>query len=482
MIGFFLDPYQEEIIYSAVARNAVALNYPNLRSVGITYFGDPHIIATVAFPCRLEYLVSHLPSGTLHTVDTLIDEHILLPFFSPFLPQERVTLLRNDMNGAHGMGIHMRAGIIASTVPMPATLCFCPTCAEEDREQYDEWFWHSQHQTPGVHVCTKHQVWLEASSIQLANRQTRHEYITAERATTHLPSPRLVSKTPLEDVLLAIAQSAQWLFEQKPAPQGLAHLQERYIRALVKCDLATFAGRVRISEVLEAFTTFYPEEILAFLHCNLDMQSQDNWLARLVRKPDIALHPLHHLLLMHFLGGSVADFLSGSSKPTTPFGEGQGPCLNPVCNHYNICIIKSCTIAYPPGLNGRPSGSFAFACDSSYGRTGPDRKRDNIYRRGKIIEVGTVWENALQQYWTNGKLSLREIARQLGVDPPTVKRYAQHLRLPMAGTKPDEKFTIISQIMPKHLVEGSHTQQDVMRATWEEACKAYGHYGRKAVR
>lgn len=480
MIGFFLDPYSEEIMYSVIARNAAALNFPNLRSVGITYFGEAYSIATVALPCRLEYLVTHLPPGTVYTVDKLIDEHTLLPFFSPFLPQGRVTQLHNDMSGACGMGIHMRAGVMASSVPMPVILRLCPTCAEEDREQYGEWFWHSQHQAPGVHVCAKHQVWLEASSIQLANRQTRHEYITAERAGTYLPSSRLVSKTPLEDVLLAIAQSAQWLFEQKPTSQGLEYLRERYVRALAKCDLATFAGRVRISEVLEAFMAFYSEEILAFLHCDLDMQSQDNWLARLIRKPDSALHPLHHLLLMHFLGGSIADYLLGSLKPPQPFGNGPWPCLNPACNYYNMCIIKTCIITYPPGLNGQPSGTFSCTCGFIYGRSGPDVRKDAIYRRGKIINVGEVWESTLQQYWTDDSLSLREIAKRLGVDPLTVKRHVQRLGLSTARMKLNNEMGKMPNA--EHSVQAVYLQRECMRATWQEACDAYGHCGRKAVR
>ena len=101
-------------------------------------------------------------------------------------------------------------------------------------------------------------------------------------------------------MLLAIARAVQWIFEQNPEPLGLEQLQKQYVRALVKSDLATFSGRVRMSEVLEAFTAFYSEEILTFMHCTLNIQSQDNWLARLVRKPDSALHPVHHLLAYAF--------------------------------------------------------------------------------------------------------------------------------------------------------------------------------------
>ena len=483
MIGFFLDPYPEEILYSAIARNAVALNYPNLRSVGVTYFGDPHAIATIMLPCRLEHLVTHLPPNTGHIADTLIDKHTLLPFFAPFLPPTRVTQLRDDMCSAKGMGVHMRAGLMASTVHSPNTLRFCPTCAAEDREQYGEWFWHRQHQVPGVHLCSKHHVWLEVSPVQLANRQTRHAYIAAEDAIPCLPPPRGMLNTSREAKLLAIAQSVEWLLVQKLSPPGLEHLQERYIRVLVKRDLATFAGRVRMSEVLEAFIAFYTEELLAFLYCHLDVESQDNWLARLIRKPDSALHPVQHLLLMHFLGGTVSDYLLDQAGPPTPFGSGPWPCLNPVCPYYNTCIIRTCTITYPPGLNGRPSGSFACTCGFTYGRAGPDAGRDDMYRRGKIIAVGQVWECALQGYWNEASLSVNNIAERLGVDPRTVKLHAQHLGLSMV--RMNKKKALVT---PPQRITGAEHEADVaqscldpMRTAWQKECKIHGHRGRKFV-
>ncbi len=484
MIGIFLDPYPGEIIYSTIARNAAALNYPNLRSVGVTYFGDPQVIATVALPCRMEYLVTHLPPGSVHTVDTFIDEHTLLPFFTPFLPPMRNTMLRDDMRGTRGMGVHMRAGVMASTVPMPSALRLCPICAEEDKKQYGECFWHRQHQVPGVYVCSKHQVWLEVSSVHIANRQTRHTYITAESGMTHVPLPRAVTKASREDVFLALAQAVQWIFEQNPIPLGLEQLQKQYVRALVKNDLATFSGRVRISEVLEAFTAFYSEETLTFLHCTLNMQSQDNWLSRLVRKPDSALHPIHHLLLMHFLGGSVADYLLDHKESYGPFGNGPWPCLNSVCIHYNTNVIKTCSVTYPPGLNGRPSGSFPCICGFTYGRVGPDTGNEDTFRRGKIIALGEVWESALQQYWVDPSLSVNVIAKRLGVDPLTAKRHAQRLGLNMARMQKKKalKVTPWKTLDVDQHVEAEQELQLIMQSAWLEACRTHGHQGRKAVR
>jgi len=484
MITIFLDPYAEEILYSTIARNAVTLNYPNLRSVGVTYFGDPQTIATVALPCRLEYLITHLPPHTVHTVDTLIDEHTLLPLFSPFLPPGRVAQLRSDMSGGQGMGVHMRAGLMASTVPLPGTLRFCPVCATEDRERYGEWFWHRQHQVPGVHVCSKHCVWLEKSPVLLAQRQTRHAYVTAEDALPSFPSPRTLLNTSRESKLLSIAQSVEWLFVEKISPPDLEHLRDQYVRKLVQLDLASFAGRVRISEVLKAFTAFYTEELLAFLHCHLDIQSQDHWLARLIRKPDGALHPVQHLLLIQFLGGAISDYLSSRAESPAPFGSGPWPCLNPACSYYNTGVIGSCTITFPPGLSGRPSGSFACTCGFTYGRVGPDVGRGDMYRRGKIIAVGHVWESTLRDYWNDPSLSVNKIAERLGVDPRTVKLHAQRLELPMVRTKKKKALVMPSQRISRAMYGTKIAQSylDSMRTAWQKACEVQGHRGRKYVR
>lgn len=484
MISVFLDPHPEEILYSAVARNTSSLNYLDLRSVGVTYFSDPHTIATVVLPCRLEYLVPHLPLNTGHTVDILIDEHALLPFFMPFLLQARVTQLRSNMRGAQGMGVHMRAGLMASTVLLPNSLRFCPTCAAEVSEHHGEWFWHRQHQAPGVHLCSKHHIWLEMSPVLLAHRQTRHVYIASENAISCLPPPRAVLHTPREAKLLAIAQSAEWLLVQKPLPLGLEHLRERHVRALVKRGLAPFTGRVRMSEVLEAFMAFNKEVPLTFLYCHLDVQSQDTWLARLLGKPDSALRPVQHLLLMNFLGETVSDYLLDRAGPTTPFGSGPWPCFNPVCLNYNTCIIRTCTITYPPGLNGQPSGSFACTCGFTYGCAEPDPGRDDMYRRGKIIAVGQVWESELREYWNDASLSVNKLAEPLGVDPRTVRHHAQRLGLSMVGTKKKKALAIPPQRISGAEHDAGVVQPpfDLMRPVWQKACKTHGHPGRKCVR
>lgn len=66
--------------------------------------------------------------------------------------------------------------------------------------------------------------------------------------------------------------------------------------------------------------------------------------------------------------------------------------------------------------------------DSFIQEVGPDKTVDARYKIGRVKAFGPVWESGLKEL-TEGKLTLRETARLLGVDPGTVKKYANKLGL-----------------------------------------------------
>lgn len=159
MIGFFPDPYPDELIYSICARFQERVGYLNSSSTIRELFGSANYTINVALPHHLNNLISVLPPGHHYTVDRLIDEHTLLPFFSPFLEPERVTFLREgsrENNVTH-------LGITTSSIRLPDWFRFCPLCAKEDRKQFGESYWHRLHQLPGVKVCHVHNIFLEDS-------------------------------------------------------------------------------------------------------------------------------------------------------------------------------------------------------------------------------------------------------------------------------------------------------------------------------
>jgi hypothetical protein len=117
MITLFVSGFPDEIDYGLFSRHGDRKQYTSGRTLVRELFGTGNAIATVGFASRLEYLVRALPPGHAYTVDSFIHDHSLLPFFAPFLPPERVVRLRDDMRTDNGSGIHMRAGLMASSVP-----------------------------------------------------------------------------------------------------------------------------------------------------------------------------------------------------------------------------------------------------------------------------------------------------------------------------------------------------------------------------
>ena len=116
----------------------------------MSFSGAQHIIASIPFVSHLDYFVAHQPQDHRFTAELLIAEHTLLPFYTPFLPWERTEQLKMDMRGANGPGIYMRIGLMASVVPSPQYLQYCPECTKEDQKRFGEMYWHRNHQVPGV--------------------------------------------------------------------------------------------------------------------------------------------------------------------------------------------------------------------------------------------------------------------------------------------------------------------------------------------
>jgi len=429
MTGFFPDPYPDELLYSICARFFAQVQYPDKKLVVQELFGSSSALAVIDLPTHLSCLVINLPIGNCYTFDRLIDNQTLLPFYSPFHQPDRVERLREDMRGNGKLSVPGRLGMMANSVPSPERLRFCPLCIEDDERQFGETYWHRIHQVPGVEVCPGHAVFLENSNAQVLHRKTRHEFVSAQQAI-YARSPRsLALSNPSHVALLKIARDVAWLLNQQGLAPGLESFRNRYLPLLADRELATYSGRVYTSRLLDAFQFYYSAELLSLLHCEIDRQSQHNWLFRLVRSPKSAQHPLHHLLLIQFLGHTAESFFQLPAE-YQPFGGGSWPCLNPVCDQFRRRRIKNYRLSYSQE-NGRPIGTFScHCCGFVYSRIGPDQSREDWYGYSRVESYGGVWESTLKDWWADKEVSLREIARRLEVDPQTIKSHATRLELP----------------------------------------------------
>jgi hypothetical protein len=370
MIGHFRDPYPDELLYSVFARFSDRMGYPSKKSVVWDLFGTWNVMAVVDFPSHLDRLIAALPAECDYTADSLIDDHTLLPFYGPFLPSERLELIRRDMHGDRGTAIPTRVGTVASHIPLPRWLRFCLQCVEEDRKLWGECYWHRVHQAPIVFVCPSHANGLQDSDVPIRNARTKYEFISAEHMLR--TSAKQVSTTlhSCNKILLHIAQDTAWLLKQHQFTCGPEALQKKYIAVLADRGLLTSRGKVRVDELVRTFKAHYSSELLSQLHCTLDENMNDSWITRLLRPSTSvqrAQHPIHHMLLMHFLGYQVEAFFNVSPE-RQPFGEGPWPCLNRASDHYQQLTILHCSVTYDSKgsskNNGRKTRRNVLDCEA----------------------------------------------------------------------------------------------------------------------
>lgn len=430
MIGCFPDPHPDELLYSACARFSARVRYPKKKDVLQELFGTTTNTAAVDLPSHLTKFASALPPYHPYTPDRFIDQNTLLPFYSPFLPNTRVEQLREDMRGDGSLAVHRRSGVMASRIPTPQWLRFCPLCVVQDRRQVGEAYWHRQHQIPGILACSNHLVFLENVPIRRDVSRNFIEFVSAEDAIRKSDVRYLNLSTHVHKVTLRLAQDAAWLIGQNSCGSDLSEIHGRYLRLLIDRGLATYTGSIHVRELLGEFRKYYSAELLELLHCEFTGADRlkTNWLLRLVRPPKHVQHPLYHLLLMQFLHCTPEEFFRLSTEQKI-FGEGPWPCLNPAAEHFREPVISEYKLS--SRLRGkRPTATFSCSCGFAYARSGPDFSPEDRLRIGRMISFGPVWEAKLKRLWKNSLLSLSEVGRRLRVDTLTVHRHAEQLKLP----------------------------------------------------
>lgn len=430
MIGFFTDPYPDELLYSACARYHRRVRYRGTETTARDLFGHGQTTIVVDLPTRLNYLTSQLPAET-YSVNRLIDEYTMMPLYTPFMPPERCEMLRQDMSGEGGGALYGRLGVLTSGIDVKY-LRFCVLCVEDDRRLYRKPYWHRIHQAPGVEVCPTHSVFLSDSCVSVRNRSKGQAFITAKDATSELMSAGvelrpLDSKDKAHNALLKVARDAAWILSNRIEVPDQTVLRRRYLRLLLDRKLASPSGfMVRHDRLKTQFLEYYSAELLQRLGCGLELRY--HWLRRLLNAWERSRHPLHHLLLMQFLDCSAEEFFRLPVEDDEPYGKGPWPCLNVVCPHYREVRIAECRIGRTQGKTKRPIGTFQCECGFTYRRIGPDMADERRFEYDSVMSFGEHWYAKLREMLAAREHTRREMACMLSVSFGTINIEIKRLK------------------------------------------------------
>jgi len=442
MIAYFPTPHPDELWYSVGARFSDRMQFGTETGTMQALYGSRHAIATVDLPHRLGALVSQLPPGHPCTVDAIIDQYTFLPYYSPFLTTSTYAKVRDWMGASTKASVRVKCGACTNRVRPPKYFRSCPECDRENREKIGETYWRRLFQVPGVEACPIHKVFLEPSDIRLDPLNNLHKYFSAQKAHLGTRVHRINPEDPAHRILLDLARRVDWLFHREHLNPGLDFLHEQYTPALASNGFATRAGSVRMDDLRRHVLGFYGHKLLELLQCSLPDHKGDGWLGHLLRKPNTAVAPLRHLLLLGALEVDLERFFyptrfeaPSQSEPVPP---GPWPCLNPVCEDRGKSSIDQ-AVVQPPDINGNQHRIIrcrrcGFAYQMREGTKTPTRANH-------VLDYGPIWKSTLRQQWADSSIALRRMAKTLGVAPKTVKQRAVELGLqfPRKGKRPTTK-------------------------------------------
>ncbi|MEH7299919.1 TnsD family transposase [Neobacillus drentensis] len=419
MISFpFL--YEDELLYSAFARYHQCSGNENPKHSVEDIYGVKTVCASTTIPANLQMLCQRLPQTKINNPSFFIDKHTMLPYYAPFLQKDRYRELERVMSEDNGISIFMKLGRVASNIKSNEYLKYCYKCVTEEIKTNGEAFWHRTHQGEGVKICPKHKTWLIDSVVRYSERKHKQEFVPIELGLNVRESIKDVITNNAYEHYLFIAEQTYYLLNNKIEPLELKKLQKYYVAKVQEMGMTSVQGRIRWKELISSFSKYYGEELLQSLSCYVE-SGEDTWLHKLLRKPEICCHPLRHILFLGFLGETVPKIVNQIETVSySSFGDGPWICLNKAAEHFQKPVVTSCDITRDY-KTGHPIGTFSCSCGFVFSRKGPDKTNEDRYKIGRIKEFGRVWEDKLAEL-AQKKLSLRKMAKLLGVDPKTIKR------------------------------------------------------------
>lgn len=446
MIGFFPEPYPDELFFSACSRYAEATGYETQKAAAMDLFDFDRIRLSVDFPANLGTFVESLPPGHYFTAGRLIDQHTLLPFFAPFMSADRLACIRRNMEQSGAARIHGATGINTFKSKLKF-FRYCPGCVVADRDQYGETYWHRVHHIPCINLCAIHRSYLKETEIPLRSmhRSWAQVFATAEASLANSDLDREEEcDERLRNLQTELADNARWLLQNAIFAGYRENYRDHYVHLLYERGFCTYGGVLDRQKLANELTAYYSHDLLIQLKCAVRTDGAEDWLNRFVHRKNRAIHPFHHLLLLQFLGQSVEGFLSPSdrklpspkedsipeeiiSKVTIPpfaqppFGLAPWPCLNRTAEHFQQDVVTICEIKTAQNHPRRPRGIFRCDCGFAYSRLGPDTSESDRQKLDRYVSFGEQWDKTVCELVDQGQ-SYDVIKKRLRMGSKTLAR------------------------------------------------------------
>ena len=311
MLRYFPVAYEDELLYSQIARYHRHTCSPGYKQTLSELFDSRTVAAVVDLPAHLERLQQHTEHITRQSAHDILWQQTLFPVYAPFLEADLAEKVKNSMLSEYGGDIHTRAGLAASSVKRPERLRVCPECLKEQLQQNGEAYWQRLFQIAGVLVCPFHSCQLRATAVPYVPLN-KHEY-TATPATPLKEQEAHFSAPEIEKLSL-IARDFSLLLQGDYKPTTHLEWTARY-RHLLNDRQLTRGKTVKQRDLLDGFTAFWGSKVLAALSSTVSRGDEHSWLTAMARKHRKNVHPVRHILLYRYLVGVNAPLADMFKQP-----------------------------------------------------------------------------------------------------------------------------------------------------------------------
>ncbi len=410
MLAYFPEPYEDELLYSLLARYHRHMGSSSPKQTLDDLFGSRNVIAGLDLQGHLGRLSAHLPPEWGLTPERLAAEFTLHPYYLAFQPtavRERVLQTVTDGSLA---GLHLLLGL-APAASRVKKLRFCPACVQTMEGRHAEPYWRRTHQLPGALICSEHGSILRESSVPPA-LGNRHAFVAATRMNCAQGRALAPASLANLETLRAMARACRETMRSSPPARAREDWAAWYRDHLIQAGLSSPSGRMRLESVEKGLRGYFSEALQLLL---AEAGASDlGWIPTLTRRRRRAVHPVLHLLLQEFLKHLEAD---------QPFGAGPWPCLNPLNVHHGQLLIEKVSTHRN---HGRLVGVFECGCGYAYTRN--KVQASDPLSHARPLRFGEGFDRPLREL-VEKRAGIRETARRLHADARTVRLRASKLHL-----------------------------------------------------
>lgn len=312
-ISFVPPHHPDELFYSLISHIQLYNAIPNAKAALKLLLGSRCVIPSIDLPTHLDYFQQNLGAFSPFTdVHELLTHATLYPYFKAFLPPVRSELIVSKLGNTEGSGLKTTVGIVANRFGASVKLKSCPECTTNDTAIYGAPYWHRAHHLPGVDICVFHHKILNTFEMQ-SRLDNRHMLLTPNTSTA------VVNNTLVSDLAIKFAQLSFDLLNAKIKNHEPESRKQAYLDGLRYKHLIKGSQQVRWEKLINGMRDYY-DNFNWFSYQKRLFATEKNpmrWLQDLIQRPERALHPICHLLLIGYLFETLDNFSDCLQKQET---------------------------------------------------------------------------------------------------------------------------------------------------------------------